>query len=84
MAGAVGFDLQDDIVTLGELLLDGTAGGAVVVAVVDVIFQHAVIGDELLKFCPGNEVVMHAVHFAGAGARVVAETESTAGGSSSK
>jgi len=67
MAGAVGFDLQDDIVTLGELLLDGTAGGAVVVAVVDVIFQHAVIGDELLKFCPGNEVVMHAVHFAGAG-----------------
>lgn len=48
---------------------------AVVIADVLGMLQHSSLGDALFEFRAREEEVVHAVPFAGRGARVVAETE---------
>src|SRR5690606_5639972 len=67
LAGTGEVDLEQDRAALTDLVLDGAAGGAVLVAAVDHgPFEHLPVLDQRVEVLGGDEAVVHAIDLAGA------------------
>ena len=64
---ALDFNIENDILSCGECVLDGFSGCAVVVSDVLRVFEHFALFDLVFKIGFVHEIIMNAVLFSGSG-----------------